>query len=333
MNIKQWLGIEKRASYTDLLTEILVSRAAATSIVSAYSAAIETAKGTVARGFAAGEATGDEGLLTPYVLSLIGSDLIERGEAVFYLVENRLLRVSHYDILKGGRYQFDYTPWRRPSEESKTVNVTPRLILHVFSGNTGLNKLTGAVDFLKRMESKLRDEANASVGQILPVPADPDDDGLADLQTQIRNLQGKTFLAETTSDGFGLGKEQAPLGDWQQKRLGPMIPEGNVKAYEAIERTVLASSGVPIELVTESQGTAAREAWRRFLFGTLFPMSRYLITAMADLGNGYTVKLDFQNLQASDVVGRARSVGTLVQAGVELDLALEHAGFIDTESE
>ena len=58
-------------------------------------------------------------------------------------------------------------------------------------------------------------------------------------------------------------------------------------------------------------------------------MSRYLVTAMADLGDGFTVGLDFQNLQASDVVGRARSVGTLVQAGVELEEALEHAGFTD----
>ena len=154
--------------------------------------------------------------------------------------------------------EFDYTPWRRPSEESKTVNVTPRLILHVFSGNTGLNKLTGAVDFLKRMESKLRDEANASVGQILPVPADPDDEGMTELQVQIRNLQGKTFLAETTSDGYGLGKDQAPAGDWIQKRLGPSIPEGNIKAYQEIERTVLAAAGVPIEIVSgDAQGTAA----------------------------------------------------------------------------
>ena len=332
MGIREFFGLEKRASYTDLLTEILIARATATNVVSAYSAAIETAKGTVARGFAAGEATGDGGLLTPYVLSMIGSDLIERGEAVFYLVENRLLRVAHYSIQKGGRYEFDYTPWRRPSEESKTVSVTPRLILHVFSGNTGLNKLTGAVDFLKRMESKLRDEANASTGMILPVPADPDDEGMTELQTQIRNLQGKTFLAETTADAYGLGKEQAPAGDWVQKRLGPVIPEGNIKAYQEIERTVLAASGVPIEIVSgDAQGTAAREGWRRFLFGTIHPMSRYLITAMADLGNGYTVQLDFQNLQASDVVGRARSVGTLVQAGVELDEALEHAGFTDNE--
>ena len=211
------------------------------------------------------------------------------------------------------------------------MNVTPRLILHVFSGNTGLNKLVGAVDFLKRMESKLRDEANASVGVVLPVPADPDDEGMKDLQTQIRNLQGKTFLAETTSAGYDLGKEQAPAGDWIQKRLGPVIPEGNVKAYQAIEQTVLAVAGVPIEIVSgDAQGTAAREGWRRFLFGTLHPMGRYLITAMADLGDGYTVQLDFQNLQASDVVGRARSVGTLVQAGVDLDEALEHAGFTES---
>ena len=109
MGLREFFGLEKRASYTDLLTEILVSRAAATNIVSAYSAAIETAKGTVARGFAAGEATGDNGLLTPYVLSMVGSDLIERGEAVYYLVENRLLRVGNYNIQKGGRYEFDYT--------------------------------------------------------------------------------------------------------------------------------------------------------------------------------------------------------------------------------
>ena len=54
MGIREFFGLEKRASYTDLLTEILVSRAAATNIVSAYSAAIETAKGTVAQGLCCG---------------------------------------------------------------------------------------------------------------------------------------------------------------------------------------------------------------------------------------------------------------------------------------
>ena len=82
--INRWLnnGTEKRAGYTDLITQAILSRANSTDTI--YSGALEIAAGTVSRAFASAVPTGAAArYFTATVLGEIGRDLIEVGENVW----------------------------------------------------------------------------------------------------------------------------------------------------------------------------------------------------------------------------------------------------------
>ena len=45
---------------------------------------------------------------------------------------------------------------------------------------------------------------------------------------------------------------------------------------------MLGACGVPVELFEPGQGTGQREAWRRFLFGTVHPVSNLVLEELRD---------------------------------------------------
>ena len=73
------------SSYTDALIRTIVAQAGATVANPAATGALEMASGTVARAFMSAEVNGPAAVmpaLTPGCLSMIGRDLIRRGEYV-----------------------------------------------------------------------------------------------------------------------------------------------------------------------------------------------------------------------------------------------------------
>ena len=50
-------------------------------------------------------------------------------------------------------------------------------------------------------------------------------------------------------------------------------PEGNVRLFRSAKEAVLGACGYPVQLDQDSDGTAQREAWRRYLHGTVAPFS------------------------------------------------------------
>lgn len=69
----------------------------------------------------------------------------------------------------------------------------------------------------------------------------------------------------------------ASLKDWVLNRLGANPPKALVDMRDWGTLAVLAACGIPLELFSSTQGTAAREAFRRFLHATVTP----LLAAMA----------------------------------------------------
>ena len=83
--------------------------------------------------------------------------------------------------------------------------------------------------------------------------------------------------------------------------------------------------GIPTALVSNSDGTAAREGLRRFLTTTIRPVARIIETELqAKLDSG--AALTFGELAASDITGKARAVGSLVKAGMIIEDARSVAG-------
>ena len=93
-------------------------------------------------------------------------------------------------------------------------------------------------------------------------------------------------------------------------------------------RTVLTACGIPAELVAAGDGTAAREAYRRFLFGTVQPLARICAAEFSAKLDVSDLRLDFSELMASDIAGRARAFQSLVGGGMGVESAASLAGLI-----
>ena len=76
-----------------------------------------------------------------------------------------------------------------------------------------------------------------------------------------------------------------------------------------------------------SSSTAAREAFRQYVFSTLMPLSKTVIAEAQEKLHPLT-ELSFKNLSASDLQGRARSFKSLVDGGMSLQDAAANSGIL-----
>ena len=101
------------------------------------------------------------------------------------------------------------------------------------------------------------------------------------------------------------------------------------KQLELSSREVWAAVGFNSSLFGGNQAAAVREAWRLALFGVLSPLGRLVQTELrGKLGD---VTLDWSELRASDLSGRARAFQSMVGAGMDLTKAAGLAGLMDSE--
>ena len=182
------------------------------------------------------------------------------------------------------------------------------------------------------VERSVADEAAGPLAQLLAVPQDggdgDGDDPLAALKRDIAAARGKGLLVETTAAGWGEGKTAAPSADWMQQRLGPHPPEVLAQLRRDVFGHVLAACGTPPSLyVDNADGTAQREALRRWHLGTVLPLARVL-EAELEAKLETPVRLRFDSY-ALDMVSRATVVAKLTQAGVAPGVALAAVGMAD----
>ena len=248
-------------------------------------ATIEACAGLWARGFASAESDA----LAPGQLSMIGRSLLTTGNSVWLVDGGRVTLPAHTWTVTGGpdpalwNYRLDIPG---PST-TDTVQRSASDVLHVridpevarpWSGVSPFVRCADTRDLLCEVERSLRDEHSGPVGCVIPVPAMPvREDGsspLDDLQRDIAALAGRVVLGETTAGGWAEGRNAAPVGDWRPQRIGPMPQQYTVASRLDAERSIMGAAGVPVALVNPEAGTDSREAWRRFLHGTLAPLAR-----------------------------------------------------------
>ena len=178
------------------------------------------------------------------------------------------------------------------------------------------------------LEAALGDEASGARGHLLPIPTDGQDDSVSNLRRDIGTLQGKTALVETAMADWGDGRMAAPRGDYEPKRIGANPPASLATLRSDAAQAVLSACGVPVELVTPGDGTGQREAWRRFLHGTVQPLAACVATELAAKLDTPGLMLNFDRLFASDLSGRARAFQSLVGGGMAVDQAAALAGLM-----
>ena len=132
-------------------------------------------------------------------------------------------------------------------------------------------------------ERSLADESAGPIAQLLPIPDGQDggdggdNDPLAMLKADIAQARGKALLLETTAAGYGEGMASAPRKDWISSRLGPNPPAGMVELADKAFARMLAACGCPPAMFESgADGTAQREALRRWHMNSVMPLAKIL---------------------------------------------------------
>ena len=179
------------------------------------------------------------------------------------------------------------------------------------------------------------DEAAGPLAQLLPIPQDPgdpdgdldgDDDPLAQLRADVTAARGKALLVETTSAGYGEGRASAPQKDWVAERLGPDTPAAVVEAARDAFARMVAACGSNVSLFTDADGTAQREALRRWHMGTVLPVARMIEWELSEKLDA-DVRLKF-DAYPQDIAGRASAFKAMVTAGADVAEALAVTGLL-----
>ena len=345
--------VEKRESggdFSDAVIRLIEAQAAGSAADASSTAAVEAASGALSRAFAAATVEGPpwvQEAVSPGFLGQIGRDLIRRGDSMHVI---RLDAMGGVKLIPCSSWHWEGTPdpatWTvRATAYGPSTSTTWHLpasgvVFVRWGSNPGQPYIgTGPLDWAHTTgrlnaaaERSLADEAGGPVAQILTVPegqaGDDDDEGdpLATLRAAIAGARGKSLLLETTQSGFGEGKAGAPARDWSPARLGPAPTEALVKlADHAFQRT-LAATGTPPDLFAPADGTAQREALRRWHMGVVIPLARQLEHELSGkLDTPVALKFDGYPL---DLQSRASAFQKLVAGGVAVNEALVTAGLL-----
>ena len=335
--------------FTDAVVAALTAQAAGTGTGDPSAiAAVEAAAGLYAAAFAGATLTPMNPMtagLTPGCRALIARDLIRRGESVHQIrIEGGMVRlqpIGSWDVRgtadeRGWWYRLDeYGP-----SDNRTHVVPSGAVIHAryavdasrpWYGLAPLQWARATGTLAANLETRLGEEAGGPVGHLLPIPADGgdggDDDPQAALKRDLAAGRGRTMLVETTSAGYGEGRQAAPQDDWKPRRFGASPPDALPTLRTDAALAVLAACQVPAALFTDADGTSQRESWRRWAMG---PLRGLAATVEVELATklDQPVRFDFAHLWAHDLAGRAAAFKGLVAGGMEIERAVSVAGLM-----
>ena len=335
---------EKR-SYSDAARDVILAQAQGSSTVAdTRIGVVEACAGLWARGFASASvepSTPATAALTPAVRAMIGRRLLEAGEILFQIQVTggmvKLLPASSYELWGEGLDDWRYQLTINSPDALVTRYLDADAVVHLSYGEgvhewwRGVGPIAGSENsrqLAAALECRLGQEANASVGNLLPIPDVGDSDKL---QKDISALTGKNVLVPSTSTNLDDGGP-APRQEYQPRRLGANFPPSLLTARADVSEHLAAAAGVPGALLTSNaDGTARRESWRQFLHGTLQPVADIICDELRLKLDEPGLKLSFDRLFASDLSGRARAFQSMVGGGMAVEKAAALAGLMEAE--
>ena len=349
-----WSKPEQRdSSYTDTLIAQIVSQASGGTLARpSGTGALEASASIIARCFAAAKISGPPhfvAALGPSVMSLIGRALIRNGEVLFSIEVRdggrvELVPAASWDI-HGDPDPASWSYRLTLGGPSRLTTLSPvpangmvhiRLQVDAEQPWRGISPLASAA-IAGRLSAEtmqaLSDEASGPRGFLLPSPVDGADPTVSALKADIRSLRGKVALVESTSSGWAAdGAAQRPKGDWEPRRLGSAPSAPLIEQAELASREVYAACGVPLSVVTTSEGTGQREGFRRLLHSTIMPLARIVAEELSAKFET-PISLSFDDLFAADLASRARGFQSMVNGGMAVEKAAALAGLMQSEDE
>lgn len=356
-----WQRRETRSAgggYTDAVVAAIEAQASAKVADVGSTAAIEAAAGALSRAFAGAAVDAPawiQDAVTPPWLAQVGRSLVREGASLSVV---DLDGSGTVDLTPAAQWNFEgHAPRQDEAERdwlcrattygpsSSRTRLLPReRVVYVRWGTSPGTRYRGqgptswaalTAKLQGEAERSLADEAGGPLAQLLSIPQDGGDgdeteDPLASLKADIAGARGKALLVETTSAGWGEGRLAAPGNgnrDWVASRLGPSPPAALVSLADAAFCRMLAACGCPPAMFEAgADGTAQREALRRWHLGTVVPLARLLeheLTARL----GEPVRLRFDGY-AMDLQARAATFQKLVAGGVPVNDALATSGLL-----
>ena len=332
--------VEKREAYTDAITAALFAAASGGNVPPSVEAlgAVEAAAGLWSRAFASATVepqTLATQALTPSVLAAIGRGLAVRGEAVFVLDVNgvaQLTPASSWTVSGGTRPE----TWRYaielplPSGKISKHTLSADAVLHVryatrpaapWAGVSPLGMASQTQALAGWIERRLAEEASTATSYVLPLPEGADVDKL---KADIKGGRGRLHIVDTTAAAWGDGTASAPRADWKSNRLGANPPDSLGKLRSDVKADIFGAYGIPSSI--HGTGGSARESYRQFLSSTIQPLAKLVVEELALKLDTPTLALDFSELRAADIAGRARAYGVLINAGMPPAEAAEATG-------
>ena len=345
-----WAKVEKRESggdFSDAVVRLIEAQAAGTAADASSTAAVEAASGALSRAFSAAtvEAEGwAKQAITPVVLGQMGRDLVRSGDSLHVIQvtgDGKVQLIPASSWTWEGNHDPDSWTVRASAygpSTSTTWNLPAEGVVYVMWGSTPGQPYTGigptswahtTARLQSEAERALADESAGMIAHFVAMPQDPDgsdEDPYRTLKTDIAGGRGKAHFVESVWSGAPDGRASAPQSDWKPTRLGPTPTQVQAQiAQQSFERT-LAACGVPPSLFISDDGTAQREAVRRWHLGTVIPLADLVAYELAEKLET-PVKLRFDSY-AKDLAGRAQAFQKMVAAGMELQKALAISGLM-----
>ena len=277
------------------------------------------------------------GIVTPAVLGQIGRSLCRDGESIWLIDfddgDLQLLPAGFVDVYGSARP----STWRYRlsmyGPQTTTRLLEPGAVVHCmyayraiqpWRGLSPLEFACASGALVGNVEAAAGNEAGGPHGSVIPAPEGTSN--VDDLKTDLFNLRGGLGMPESMGGGWA-DKGGRPDADWKQRRIGFEPPPGLVTLRTEVRHDVLAACGVGVPLATgTTDGTAMRESYRRFLHSTIRPVAR-LVEAELTAKLEIPVTLDFAELGAADVAGRARGFKALTEAGLDSAAAARIVAF------
>ncbi len=263
-------------------------------------------------------------LLTSDVLSMAARALATRGEAVFYLTDDRILAASDWDLTTRLSTPRAYRLSIPDVGGSSTLTALAGEVLHFkigtdiaapYAGQAPLRRAGLSADLLAAVEDSLKDVfEKAPIGsQIVSFPESTQTDNER-LSRGFRGNRGAVLLKESTNVVAAGGP--TPQTDWLPRDVTPDLQNAMlVETLNAARDNIYSVYGVLPGLNNPATtGPMVREAQRHLAQWTLQPIARAISRETSEK-TGLPVEIDVMRpLQAFDAGGRARAFSTLIGA-------------------